>query len=96
MQQTIHESRYKDDVRITKIIQQMSVKAHIRQSRGKAMKQRGTMALRNQTWVKGMRSSFNQDRFSADVPKEAIYAEVILAEVQEFISALFGALLRFY
>ena len=30
------------------------------------------------------------------MPKEAIYAEVMLSEVQEFISALFGALLRFY
>ena len=30
------------------------------------------------------------------MPPEAVYAEVILSEVQEFISAMYGTLLRFY
>ena len=30
------------------------------------------------------------------MPPESIYAEVLLSLVQEFISLLFGALLRFY
>ena len=43
-----------------------------------------------------MQSSYNQQRFGNEQPKEAIYAEVILTEVEEFIAALYGALLRFY
>ena len=43
-----------------------------------------------------MQSTYNQQRFASDFSPEAIYAEVILSEVQEFISALYGTLLRFY
>ena len=78
----------------------MNQQADMRKSRVNMMSRRnnnarGTVAHRNQTWVKGMRSSYNQRRF-AELPPEAIYAEVILSEVQEFISALYGTLLRFY
>ena len=43
-----------------------------------------------------MQTAYNQERFSGDLPPEAVYAEVILNEVQEFISTLFGTMLRFY
>ena len=43
-----------------------------------------------------MQTNFNQTRFASDLPPEAIYAEVLLSLVQEFISSLYGALLRFY
>ena len=43
-----------------------------------------------------MKTDYNQTRFSDELPPEAIYAEVLLSLVQEFISSLYGALLRFY
>ena len=43
----------------------------------------------------GLKSEFNQERFQ-DLAPEAIFSEVILAEVQEFISTMYGAVLRFY
>ena len=43
-----------------------------------------------------MKSKYNQARFGDELPKEAIYAEVVLSEVQEFLSTLYGTLLRFY
>lgn len=42
-----------------------------------------------------MRTTFNQDRFE-DCPPEVIFGEVFLMEVNDFISILYAALVRFY
>ena len=58
---------------------------------------RGTFTLRpgGQTWVNGMRTTFNINRFD-EVPPESVFAEIILLEVQEFISMMYGTFLRYY
>ena len=58
---------------------------------------RATFTLRpgGQTWVSGMRTSFNVNRFE-DSPPEQVFAEIVLLEVQEFITVMYGTLLRFY
>ena len=41
-------------------------------------------------------TKFNKNRFADEWPSEAIYAEVILSEVQDFIGTFFGSLVQFY
>lgn len=75
----IQITKLKDDSRITHIINEINAKAELRKSRAQAISLRGgSDALRNQTWVQGMRSTFNEKRFGYELPTEAIYAEVVL------------------
>ena len=46
-------------------------------------------------WKEGMQDDFNQERFE-DFSLEAIYGEIVLSEVQQFILILYPTLLRFY
>lgn len=42
-----------------------------------------------------MRDTFNRDRFD-DCPPEVIFGEVVLMEVNDFVSVLYATLVRFY
>ena len=46
-------------------------------------------------WKETLRSTFNRDRFE-DCPPEVIFGEVALMEVNDFVTILYAALVRFY
>lgn len=48
-----------------------------------------------QSWHQNLRSTFNQDRFE-QCPPEIIFGEVVLMEVNDFISMMYATLVRFY
>jgi hypothetical protein len=47
------------------------------------------------SWQENLHTTFNQDRFE-DCPPEVIFGEVVLMEINDFISILYAALVRFY
>ena len=47
------------------------------------------------SWHKQLRSTFNLDRFD-ECPPEIIFGEVVLMEVNDFISMMYATLVRFY
>jgi hypothetical protein len=46
-------------------------------------------------WQETLRSTFNQDRFDGCSP-EVVFGEIVLMEVNDFVSILYAALVRFY
>lgn len=87
-------ARSKNSTRVTKVKAQMQGQSITRKTRLKAMAQRRTLGMATSL----VQTVQNQDRFEGgeDQRAEAIYAEVILDQVNDFLSMLYDAVHFFY